>query len=300
LRVLASNELVFTGGGGNISVSYKQYLRDERGQKRGAKPFSIIDRAYTQQGTADLAEVFDGKAEIQFPKPVALMRKLLDVGTNAEDGDIVMDFFAGSCTTAQAVLELNREDGGNRRFIMVQLPEPTGSEDFPTIADVGKERICRVIAKLQNEKEGKLDVDARDTPEDLSFRVFKLSESHYKPWATVEDKDPEAYAKQMELHLDPLISGWKAENLIWEVAVKEGYGLNSRVELLEELAGNIFYRVTDPDKGQSFLICLDSSLKPEAVKAISLSKEDLFICRDVALSDEMAANLALQCRLKTI
>jgi adenine-specific DNA-methyltransferase len=68
-----------------------------------------------------------------------------------DSDSLVLDFLAGSCTTAQAVLELNREDGGSRRFLMVQLPEPTGREDYPTIADIGKERIRRVIAKLAKE-----------------------------------------------------------------------------------------------------------------------------------------------------
>jgi len=87
---------------------------------------------------------------------------------------------------------------------------------------------------------------------------------------------------------------------MWEVAVKEGYGLNSRVERLEGIEGNTVFRVTDPNKDQSFLICLDDSLEPETLKALGLRKDDLSICRDAALNDEMAANLALQCRLETI
>ncbi|MBM3301007.1 MAG: site-specific DNA-methyltransferase, partial [Deltaproteobacteria bacterium] len=280
-QAIAENELVFTKQKDKWVVNYKQYLLDEEGKERGAKPFSILEGPYTQRGTSEIQELFgDGKV-FPFPKPVPLIKSLMEYiwrDTTA----VVLDFLAGSCPTAQAVLELNQEDGGNRKFIMVQLPEPTHNSDFPTIADIGKERIRRVIAKLKQENEGKLDLKTRETSEDLGFRVFKLSESHYKPWATSEkDKDPEAYARQMELHLDPLIPGWKPDSLIWEVAIKEGYGLNSLVEPLRQLAGNSFYRVTDPDKDQSFLICLDSSLKPEAVRALGLSRENLFICRDV-------------------
>lgn len=89
--------------------------------------------------------------EIPFdtPKPTKLIRRLLQLATTHNDDSLVMDFFAGSGTTAQAVLELNREDGGNRRFLLVQLPEPTGTKQYPTIADICRERVRRVIAKLK-------------------------------------------------------------------------------------------------------------------------------------------------------
>jgi adenine-specific DNA-methyltransferase len=86
-----------------------------------------------------------------------------------------MDIFAGAATTAEAVWDANHKDGGNHRFMMVKLPKPTGDKDYPTIAQIGKERIRRVIAKLKKENEGKLDLEERDTPEDRGFKVFKLA-----------------------------------------------------------------------------------------------------------------------------
>lgn len=304
MRALAENNLVFIGEGDDISVSYKQYLRDEEGQQRGAKPFSVIDGIYTQHGTADLVQFFDGQPIIQFPKPVELVKKLVSMATETEQGNIVLDFFAGSCTTAQAVLELNREDGGNRRFVMVQLPEPT-EEDSPaqragynTIADIGKERIRRVIKQKQQTDKGQL---ALETPEeDLGFKVFKLSESNFRSWKGVDEDTLEVYAQQMAMFTDPLMDNWKAEDVIYEVALKEGYGLNCSIEPPTAITGNTLHRVTDPDKEQSFTICLDNALEPGTLQALNLSKDDLFICRDVALSDEAAANLALQCRFKSI
>lgn len=213
---------------------------------------------------------------------------------------IVLDFFAGSCTTAQAVLELNREDGGNRRFIMMQLPEPTGNAEFPTIAAIGKERIRRVIAKMKKGEEDKLDLSTRDKPEDMGFKVFKLTTSNYRPWIGIDKKDQEGYAKTIELFADPLVDGWKPENVIYEAAIKEGYGLNCQIEPVQGIEGNTVCRVTDPDKEQSFYICLDDHLDLSALKALSLTREDMLICRDTALDDSAAVNLALQCRLKTI
>jgi len=104
----------------------------------------------------------------------------------------------------------------------------------------------------------------------------------------------------MELFNDPLADGWKPENVIYEVAVKEGFSLSSRVEKVSSVKANKVFLVTDANKGQSFRICLDDELKAATLKELSLKKDDLFICRDVALNDKAAANLALQCRLKTI
>jgi adenine-specific DNA-methyltransferase len=88
--------------------------------------------------------------------------------------------------------------------------------------------------------------------------------------------------------------------VIYEVALKEGFGLNCQIERLQEIRGNSIWRVRDPDKEQTFRICLDEKLDLEAIRALNLGKDDLFICRDVALDDPLAANLALQCRLKVI
>ena len=104
----------------------------------------------------------------------------------------------------------------------------------------------------------------------------------------------------MELFSDPLLDKWKPENVIWEVVVKEGFGLNSRIVKTDVLKEISVWRVSDPDKGQVFLICLDGKIKLPLLKQLNLKKDDLFICRDMALDDEAAANLALQCRLKTI
>jgi adenine-specific DNA-methyltransferase len=184
---------------------------------------------------------------------------------------------------------------------MVQLPEPTHHKDYKTIADIGKERIRRVIKKLNDDakKQQELFKD-RETPEDLGFRVFKLAESNYRQWRGVADKDGQKYADEMNIFTDPLLPGWKPEDIIWEVALKEGYSLSSIVEEVEGVKSNRIWRVTDTDRGQSFQICLDDKLKDARVKALKLDKESLFVCRDAALTDEQAANLALTCKLKTI
>ena len=212
---------------------------------------------------------------------------------------IVLDFFAGSATTAQAVLELNQQDGGNRRFILVQLPEPTGNPDFPTIADIGKERIRRVIAKMKPDIGGQPDLDTRDTPEDLGFRAFKLAPSLFQPWTGTAGATLEDFTRQMDLFADPLNGSWQPQEVITEIALKEGFSLTSRVQIVD-IAGHSVFKVVDLDRDQYFHICPDSHLTAEIVAKLNLGKDDLFVCRDIALDDTTAANLTLQCRLKTI
>jgi adenine-specific DNA-methyltransferase len=244
---------------------------------------------------------FFGKEEaFDTPKPVRLMRRVLQIATKAKAEDIVLDFFAGSCTFAQAVLQLNREDAGNRRFIVVQLPEPTGKADYPTIAEIGKERIRRVIAKLTKDAKDTIAFAEDAAPEDLGFKVFKLAAPNILPWNADFDRDPDAYARKLSLFNDPLADGWTATNVLWEVALREGYGLNTRFEARPLANGNTVHEVRDPETGQHFLACLDDRIGLDLVKHLELGLEDRFICRDIALDDSAAANLALQCRLKTI
>jgi adenine-specific DNA-methyltransferase len=260
---------------------------------------SVLNTVYSAQGTRELRDLFDGKDVLDFPKPVEYIRLIVQQATSADDGDIVLDFFAGSSTTAQAVLEANRADEGNRRFIMVQLQEPTGRAELPTVADIGKERIRRVIARMQKEDEGKLDLTG-GAPPDRGFKVFQLRPSNYKSLHSTSTDDPDQYVDGLQQTLEPLVPGWRVENVIWEVAIKEGLGLNSRVEQVATVTANTIFRVTDEERGQSFYICLDDKVDYTDLKPLNLSAEDLFICRDLAMDDSTIANLTLQCRLKTI
>ena len=234
-------------------------------------------------------------------KPTGLIQKILEIGTTGEDEDIVLDFFSGTGTTAQAIFQQNAKDKGRRRFIVVQMPCPldTPEKKLKTIADVTKQRIRSASKKLSDATKGELSFD-EGPPQDLGTSIFKLVPSSFKPWPGVNAAKPEEYARTMELFADPLVDGWKPESVIYEVALREGFSLTARLEKLSGTKSGTVWRVTDADKGQSFRICLDDELKPATVRALALAKDDLFICRDVALDDKLAANLALQCRLKTI
>jgi adenine-specific DNA-methyltransferase len=294
LALIADNQVSF-GVDGNSKPRRKRFLKDVRA---GIVPETIWlheDVGHNQEATQDFKSLMTGtRAEFDTPKPSRLVKRMLQISTSGNSDDIILDFFSGSCTTAQAILELNREDGGNRKFILVQLPEPTENKEFPTIAEIGKERIRRVIKKMKKEREGQLKLEK---PEDLGFKVFKLKISNFKQWFFNSIDDPQAYIKQMEMFADPLDEDFMDENVTYEVSLKEGYGLNTRME--NSTVKNV-QKITDPDKDQSFFICLADTIRLKDLKSLNLKKDDLFICRDVALDDETAANLSLQCRLKTI
>jgi len=238
--------------------------------------------------------------DFSYPKPVELLQYLVRVGCPG-DG-IILDFFAGSGTAAQAVLDQNHLDGRGRHFIAVQLPEPLPNPRprLKTIADIARRRIGTVIARLKADAEGRLKTDKGDGPEDLGVRCFKLSESCFLPWSGVDDEKPDSYADQMALYADPLVKGWKAEDVIWEVAIKQGYSLSSLIERDKAANGVTVWRVVDGERGQQFRICLDDKLTMTAVNKLDLSQGELFVCRDAAIDDDVAANLALQCELRTI
>lgn len=236
-------------------------------------------------------------------KPIAFLKMLLDLETSSDEECLIIDFFAGSASTAHAVLDKNREDGRDRRFIMVQIPELIEGESFPDIAEIGKERIRRVITQMTQRNEGKLEGFEQHPDEDLGFRVFKLDRSSMRQWEELPaNTTPEDYTRQLEMFVkDPLLEGWTIADVIAEVALKEaGFMLSYRVEQVADVTELTVYRVTDDDKAQSFYICLDDKLSLDALKPLNLARDDLFIFRDRAVTDTIVANLALTCRVKSI
>jgi adenine-specific DNA-methyltransferase len=282
-RALAANPpLIHFGSDETTIPCRKTYLITTLGQ-----PFASVFYRDGRSATLELETIL-GSSLMDFPKNPEVLQDFVRLASDTDS--VVMDFFAGSASMAQAVMQQNTEDDGNRRFIMVQLPEPTGDRKYPTISDIGKSRVRYQSAKLNT---------GGAEQQDRGFRIFKLSPSHFTNWSGTASAIPADYHRQLEAFTDPLTQRHDAEAVIWEVAIKEGYALTSRVEAAA-VAGHVVYRVSDPDRSQHFHICLDDEVAPALAVALGLGKEDLFVCRDLALDDSAAANLALQCRLKTI
>lgn len=184
----------------------KDYLQ-ERTLLKPPSAWTYTD-VNSERGTEQFTSLGFEKEIFSKPKPIGLIHRALTLATSKND--LVLDFFGGSATTGQAVLEINHEDGGNRKFILVQLPQKTDNPQFPTIADISKERIRRSIQKIKSSENGKLPLQNRETPEDLGFKVLKLSKSNYPQSQELpSDTEPEAYIEQLELFNDPLVDGVK-------------------------------------------------------------------------------------------
>jgi adenine-specific DNA-methyltransferase len=258
----------------------------------------------TTRGSAELESIMGGKV-FDNPKPTDLIKRMLTFTVEANTNDIILDFFAGSGTTAQAVLEANMEDGGSRRFILIQMPQPTSADSvarkmgYETVSQIGKERVRRVIQQLTEQENGKLLTSNAD----LGFRVYKLAESTYRQWQPPPNPTPEAYTAYLAQFVPSvLVENWNAHDVIVEVALKEGFGLNMRIEMVEAITDHVVYRVSDADREQAFYICLDDRgiLAEDLLDRLGLTRDDLFMCMDNALDDTRAANFVLQARLKTL
>ncbi len=295
LEAKEQDKIVFReDSNGKWHVEYKKYLNSSVRVPRSL----LTDQERNSDGKKQLGEILDASDVLNNPKPVGLIKHFLRFSTDPDS--LVVDFFAGSCTTAHAVMELNREDGGNRRFIMVQLPEPTPEKSiarkagYETIADIGKTRIQRLLAKMRAN-------DLFRESEDLGVKVFKLMESNYRLWNGVEKDTHESYVEQLQFFSgSPLVEDWIPENVIYEVALKEGYQLDSPINAVKGVERNTIFRIVSADQKQAFFICLDEELCQDDIDTLGLTNDDLFVCLDQSLDDTQAANLALQCRLKTI
>jgi len=239
---------------------------------------------------------------VDFPggkKPIAFLKALASLVPFGDTGQVVLDFFSGSSSTAHAVLNLNREDGGNRRFIMVQLPEPTqeGSTarnaGYDTIAEIGKERIRRVIARMRTEGEDQPGPKERETPEDLGFKVFKLARSNYKRWRNYEGESTAAVQDLFNQFESPLVEGWKPEDLLVEIMLQEGFPLDSAVTQQGTFFENRVDCVETAFCEHRLFVCLDKRIAQETVDALPtlLAEQDVFVCLDSALTDESKMRL---------
>ena len=267
--------------------------------KKAASTVFPKEIGMSEDGNREVADLF-GEKIFSFPKPTTLIKHILSI-INKKEG-IILDFFSGSSTTANAVLELNREDGGNRQFIMVQMPEPTPPDaaarqaGYKTIADIGKERIRRVIAKLA--KQPVLD---RDPPEDLGFAVYRLDRSHFKAWQDYDGPpNPAAIDDLFSRFEDPLTPGWQPRALLDEVLLLQGFPLDSRRTRLKDYSSNVLVRIECDWFSYRLFVCLDSALHPATLDQLPLDPDDKFICLDSALIDQTKQQLTDRCTLVVI
>ena len=231
------------------------------------------DIGMSQDGTKDVTSIFDGKI-FSFPKPVSLIRFYLDI-INEKDC-IVLDFFSGSATTAHAVLNKNIQDGGNRRFIMVQIPESTDEKSeafkagYENICEIGKERIRRAAKKIQK--------DNPNAKFDSGFRVLKLDSSNMLDvyYAPSEYRQAILFAKT-----DNVKSDRTSEDLLFQVMLELGATLDSKIEQIE-IQGKTIYNVAT-----NYLVaCFDNEINDSVVTAIAKMQPQYAVLRDSSMADD--------------
>ena len=274
----------------NITQPAFRYFKDDD-EKKAGEMFGCIavstnlpkEIGMTKEGTAEITELFEKKV-FGFPKPVALLKFLISITTKFDNDAIILDFFSGSATTAHAVMQLNAEDGGNRKFICVQLPEKTDEQSeaykagYKTICEIGKERIRRAGEKIKEENKDKEGIENLD----IGFKVFKLDSSNLVKWDNTPTTDEEEVKKRIQQSLFYLVEGREDLDLVYEIMLKYGLSLTLPVEE-RKFDGITAYIINHPD--YKVLVCLAPNINLSAVEEMDKETIGTYIFADRCFAD---------------
>lgn len=272
----------FRKNGDQWNVYTKEYEKmDYDGNiiSRTVKYRTVIDNVTTINGTTEISSLLANRV-FTYPKPVELIKSFCSIATEPES--IVLDFFSGSATTAHAVMKLNAEDGGHRKFIMVQLPEKTDEKSeaykagYKNICEIGKERIRRAGRKIKEDAGLTAPADL-----DIGFRCLRLDESNMKPVYYTPD---EVGQQDLFSLVDNVKPDRTPEDLLFQVMLDLGVLLSSPIEV-KEIAGKKVFNVAD-----GFLLaCFDHDVTEETVKAIAQMKPYYAVFRDSSMANDSVA-----------
>ena len=278
-RELIADNRVWFGKDGNNGPAYKRFLSEVKDGVTPTTVWKYTDVGHSQDATKEVKDLFDGVAYFDYPKPAKLIKRLASLCTDGND--IILDFFSGSGTTAHAVAELNAEDGGNRRWICVQLPELTDEKSevykagYRTIADIARERIRRAGAKIRADQADKLA--SRGASIDLGFRAYRVDDSNFKQWNELVS-DPEEIRQQALANLDPLEKGTTDDGLLTELLLKRGI---SPLAQIDQHDGFCFI------PSEKLVICLARSMTEELFATILAIKPSSIILLDRAFGNDI-------------
>ena len=250
--------------------------------------------SYAQTATNEFVKIFDGKRVFENPKSIDDIKKLVEYITAKNDSDIVLDFFSGSATTAHAVMQLNAEDGGNRRFILVQLPELCDEKSeaykagYKNICEIGKERIRRAGKKIL-EEHAQVTMEGDKQSLDVGFRVFKLDTSNLKTWdaTPIEDEQLDLLYQRMNTMFHRVKPERTDLDMIYEIMLKLGVPLTYTVTPFS-INNKTIYGVGDDCL---LLVCLAENVQPEDVEQMTeYAPAKIIISRDSFADDTAMAN----------
>lgn len=284
---MTSNIVAKIKNDGNYNI-YEKY------RKTTYKPKTIWDdvAVITEKGTVELGEL-GLSAYFDFPKPIELLKRAIQIGTN--DEDIILDFFSGSATIAHAVMLLNEENKENRKFICVQLPAPCDEDSaaykdgYYNICEIGKERIRRAGKKILEESAQAELGDEEKKPLDIGFKVFKLDDSNIKSWdsAPIEDTQIDIFYERLNSMIDTVKHDRTDMDVVYEVMLKMGIPLDVEVQYME-INDKIVYIVGD----FLLMICLAQNITAEDIEGMAQYAPAKIICAEAGFADDSALSNA--------
>jgi len=274
---------------GSWSVHTKQYLKESNGEIRTGKPFSIVDDVYSQHGTNEIINLFGNAQIFSFPKPTSLIKYLINVGISSNDG-LVLDFFSGSSSTADAIMQMNQNDNGKRKFILVQVPESTPKDSealkagYKNICEIGKERIRRSAIKIKEEKLQKAKKDGMFADftdnQDYGFRVYRLDESNMQD---VYYKPQDYEQSTLDLFADNVKADRTSDDLLAQIMLDWGLPLSLKIET-KVISGKQVFKVAD----NSLYACFDKGIDEEFAKKLASEMPLRVVFKDNAFKDDTA------------
>lgn len=275
-KLKADNRL-YWGKDGKASIpSIKMFLSEAR----EITPVNFWSHEYagsTDDGTQDLKRLIPEKP-FNNPKPVLLIQRAIEHICNSTD--IVLDFFAGSGTTAEAVLAKNAADSYDLKFVLVQLPEPIEGGRFRKISEISKERLRNWIAQFDD----RFPQQAAPPP---GFKVLKLDSSNFKQWTPEISENSGSINTQLELHVDHIVPGRTQQDILFEILLKSGFQPTVAISTLTLAGQKVFSVVND-----AFLICLERNITLETIRAMAEKKPERVVCLDHSFenNDQLKAN----------
>ena len=281
MQKLISEGRVWFGESGSNMPRLKRYLADVQQGMTATTIWKYSEVGHNQEGRQEVKKLFNDKGYFDGPKPIRLLGRILQIANTQKDS-LILDFFSGSATTAHAVMQLNAEDGGNRKFIMVQLPEETDAKSeaykagYKNICEIGKERIRRAGKKVKEES----PLTTQNL--DIGFRVLKLDSSNMMDvYYTPADYE----ISMFDTLADNIKEDRTPEDLLFQVMLDLGVLLSSKIEE-STIAGKKVFNVAD-----GFLMaCFDENVSDETITAIAKQKPYYFVMRDSSLANDQVAD----------